>query len=118
MSQLYTRVIRDKAKNKLQDKPINNEEGDEKYEVIDSNVKVTEDTEDNVIVDPVVYMAWTHPVTKGKEQFIIDTGCLGSHIFKDTELLTRLHKSSVSVRLAKLIQPTCVAISSILTSTF
>jgi hypothetical protein len=65
--------------------------GDDKFEVIDSNVMDAEDIEDNnnVIVDPVVYAAWTHPFLKGKEQFIVDTGCLGSHIFKDTELLTR-----------------------------
>jgi hypothetical protein len=83
---------------KVKRKPIKNEQGDDKFEVIDSNVKDTEDIEDNVIVDSVVYMAWTDPVLKGKEQFIIDTGCIGSHIFKDTELLTRRHKSSVPVR--------------------
>ena len=88
-------VNRNKSKHKVQSKPIKNEQGDNKFEVIDSNVKDTEDIEDNVIVDSVVYMAWTHPVLKGKEQFIIDTGCIGSHIFNDTELLTRRHKSSV-----------------------
>jgi len=63
---IICQVNRHKSKNKVQGKTINYEEGDDKFEVIDSNVKVTEDTEDNVIVDPVAYMAWTHPVLKDK----------------------------------------------------
>jgi len=55
-----------------QDKSVNNEEGD-------GNTKDTD--------VPTVYMAWTYPVQDNKAQFIIDTGCLGSHIFKNTELV-------------------------------
>ena len=66
-----------------QDKSVNNEEGD-------GNTKDTDAT--------TVCMAWTHHVQDNKAQFIIDTGCLGSHIFKNTDLLTRVHKSNVPVR--------------------
>jgi hypothetical protein len=73
---IIRQVIREKSKNKVQDKPVNNEEGDEKYEVIDSNVKVTEDTEDNVIVDPVVYMASPSHERQGTVHYLYWLPCI------------------------------------------
>ena len=43
-------------------------------------------------------MAYTYPVEDNNTQFIIDTGCLGLHIFQNTELLTHVHKSNVPVK--------------------
>ena len=57
MLQLYASLIAINLR-KEHKAPINNEEGDDKFEVIDSNVKDTEDPKDNVIFDPVAYMAW------------------------------------------------------------
>ena len=103
-------INRDKTEHKVQG---NNEESDDKFELIDSNVKDTEDTEDNVIVDPVVYMAWTHPVLKGKKQFIIDSLDLISSKIPNFLLAVIYPQSQFATSVAKPIQPTCVDISSI-----
>ena len=64
-----------------QDKSINNQEGHTK----DTDV-------------PTVCMAWTYSVQDNKSQFIIDLGCLGSFIFRNTERLTRIYNPNVPVR--------------------
>ena len=75
------------------DTKANNEEGGDVHD--GGDVPKADEKESE---EPTVYMAWTHPVQDTEPQFIIDTGCLGSHIFKGTELLTRVHKSTVPVR--------------------
>ena len=80
----------DPKKRQLPQQPDTNANNEEGGDVSKADEKDSE--------EPTVYMAWTHPVKDTEAQFIIDTGCLGSHIFKGTELFTRVHKSNVPVR--------------------